>query len=174
MWTAISPSENTKPPDLLKLVVIPNLDKNKPAKVLVNSTRTDCTRVDETGSGNVHCCCFCERKFAKFDNLYEHKVTEHNLRAVYRCIHWECMEVFESVDAYRVHHDTLHSQLSFVCQSCNLHVQSAAALHVHKLHSHPSTKTADYIEEALTPELCETVFMRSVTLCTLPQNRRQL
>ena len=153
VWAPVSDDASTAPPDLFKLVVLSNLSDGKQGKVLVNSQES---RVETEAAADDLSCCFCSKTFQLFEQLYQHKISDHKLRTVFRCVNSECMEVFEDVDAYRVHNDVVHSQLSFICQTCNFHTESATALHVHKLHSHTmkalSGKTA-----IMKSELCETV-----------------
>ncbi|CAH1778630.1 unnamed protein product [Owenia fusiformis] len=80
-------------------------------------------------------CPYCARRFTDWENFKQHKIVNHKLKPVFKCIKEECFQIFETLDEYK-DHSTEHPQRAFICISCNDHFSSLEFLMMHRLSFH--------------------------------------
>ena len=86
----------------------------------------------------VYQCPYCGESAATLDAMYSHKTADHKMQAVFRCVQSSCGKTFDDVDSYH-EHSRIHSQLAFICLTCNAHFSDLCELLAHKSSAHRRT-----------------------------------
>ncbi|ELU06199.1 hypothetical protein CAPTEDRAFT_227344, partial [Capitella teleta] len=98
-------------------------------------------------------CAYCLGSFPSLKALYDHKVSQHQLVLVFQCCQLDCQARFQTTEEYWSHHQSVHSQVAFICQTCNYHTESSGSLLSHKLIKHK-----DVIKDELLCQFCNKKF----------------
>ena len=99
--------------------------------------RKDRNSAECNDDASVQQCPYCGKTTPGLEAMHAHKVTEHRIEAVFRCVQTTCDRTFDDVAAYR-EHSRVHSQLAFICTVCNAHFDDFCEILAHKsaLHRH--------------------------------------
>lgn len=84
-------------------------------------------------------CPYCSQQstFSTLDALYHHKVDDHRLDAVFRCVVTSCRITLRLLSDYETHvASSGHSQAAFICAVCNEHCVDQLALKSHRGSAH--------------------------------------
>jgi len=98
-------------------------------------------------------CPYCKQGFINLDTLYQHKIDEHRLVAVFRCIVQTCKQIFDSASAYK-NHSKIHAQKAFICRTCNEHFDTIDIIMSHRstAHKHCSALVSPGKNERISPK----------------------
>lgn len=121
---------------------------------LVTNSASNASNCSTITSNKVSITCpYCLTTSSSLMESFKHKLEVHHLVPVFKCIDSECQKIFTSVKEYELH-SQVHLQLSFICSTCNEHMNDIQKLISHKNHCHrvisqPSNRTCN---------LCDVIF----------------
>ena len=113
---------------------------------------------DQTEEFDVDSMCpFCKKIVDNLDDMYNHKMEDHGMLPVFKCVVDGCGKYFFAVSDHKTH-DRIHPQRAFICSICNIHMPTMDAILGHKSVAHRNT--AKMVEEISCP-ICHQLFKNS-------------